>query len=277
LLDNYGLDVSTDILMDENCVPLNVQGGNSLQDVLSGGQPIKLPMHILLHNTSMAADTSITSRLAQIFYLWGTSVKLDDAKLKQLNLNAKVVMHSSDQSWTVPGDAPLTKTSFSQPADPKELKQYPLMAVIDGQFPDAYAGKDRPAWPKAEQQPGQPPQPDAGEKEAPAAPVEAKPGKLIVVGCSEMFRKNFLKGSGNLDLFMNSIDAITLNENLVNVRGRKPIDRAINAPTDSQKTFWRFANYGLANILIAVVGVGLFAYRKRARNAYTMSFINRSN
>src|SRR5690606_10841650 len=45
LLEQYGLGVSTDILMDENVVALTVQGGgSSLMDILRGGQPFKLPM-----------------------------------------------------------------------------------------------------------------------------------------------------------------------------------------------------------------------------------------
>lgn len=274
LLEFYGLKVSDEILMDVNAVPLRVQSGNTLQDMLQGGQPFDLPMHILVHNTSMDQSTSISNRLSAIFYLWGTALELEQDKLDELGLQARVVMSTSDRAWTVPASAQLSRNSFQAPASGG--KQYPLMAVIEGQFPDAFAGKDRPAWPKPEQQPGQPPMPDMGDDEAPAAPAAPQPGKLVLLGCSEMFRKNFLQ-AGNLDLFLNSVDAVTLNENLVHVRGRKPIDRTISKPTDRQKTVWRLANYGLANLIIASVGIGLMVMRRRARNAYTMHYVRESN
>lgn len=269
LLESYGLKVGDEILMDENAVTLTVQGGGGLQALM--GQPFKLPMHILVNFNSMDKDTSITNRLSSIFYLWGTPLDLNQDKLKELNLNAKVLMSSSERAWTIPGNEKLSGNSFAPPPE-SARKQFPLMAMVEGQFPDAFAGKERPAWPKPEQQPGQPPQPEDNTPDPPAPPVEAKPGKLILLGCSEMFRKNFLQ-AGNLDLFLNSVDAVTLNDNLVNVRGRKPIDRAIDRPTDTQKTMWRLVNYGLANVIIAGIGIALYVLRRRARNAYTVAQI----
>lgn len=275
LLDKYGISVSDDILMDVNSVTLTVQSqSGGLMGALMG-QPFNLPTHILVNNTSMNQDTSITNRLAAILYLWGTALNLNEEKLKENGLEAEVLMSTSDQAWSIGAAAPMTQSSFDPPAS--GTKAYPLMAMVTGQFPNAYADAERPAWPKPEQQPGMPPPPpEADEAEPPATPVEAKPGKLVLMGCSQMFRKNFMQAA-NLDLFLNSVDAITLSEHLVNVRGTKPIDRIISKPSDRQRTLWQLANYGLANILIACIGVGFFAMRKRARNAYTMDQVRISN
>ncbi|OQC08985.1 MAG: hypothetical protein BWX80_00032 [Candidatus Hydrogenedentes bacterium ADurb.Bin101] len=96
------------------------------------------------------------------------------------------------------------------------------------------------------------------------------------MGCSQVFRKNFLQAA-NLDLFLNSVDAVTLTEDLVNVRGTKPIDRVIDKPSKRQRTLWQLANYGLANLLIAGVGIGFFVLRRRARNAYTVNQVQSEN
>ncbi len=87
-----------------------------------------------------------------------------------------------------------------------------------------------------------------------------------------MFRKDFIRSAPqHLDLLLNSVDAITLDENIVNVRGQKPIDRTIEKPEDSTQTFWRFVNYGLANIVIAGFGITYFWLRRQSRNAYTLT------
>lgn len=268
LLEKYGLGVSTDVLMDSNNVTLNVQsqGGGVFGALM--GQPFTLPTHILVNNQSMNQEKSITNRLAAILYLWGTAVTLDEAKLKELNLETEVLMSSSNNAWSIGADQPMTQSTFDPPASGQA---YPLMIMAQGQFPDAYADMERPAWPKAEQQPGMPPMPEEDdEDEGPAPAVSAAPGKLILMGCSEMFKKNFLQAA-NLDLFLNSVDAVTLSENLVNVRGTKAIDRIIDRPTGRQRTMWQLANYGLANIIIAAVGFGSFILRRRSRNAYTMA------
>ena len=86
-----------------------------------------------------------------------------------------------------------------------------------------------------------------------------------------MFRKNFLQ-AGNLDLFLNSVDAVTLGDDLVHVRGRKPIDRTIDMPSTGTRRLWKLVNYALMNVFIAAVGVTFAVVRRRARNAYTMAY-----
>lgn len=270
LLEAYGLKVSEDILMDENSVTLNVQGGGDLLSQLIG-QPFKLPMHILVTHESMDQETSITNRLSAVFYLWGTHIEVNEQKMKDLGLTWKPLMFTSEKAWTVPGSEKLTAKSF-EPPPLTSRKRYPLMVLVEGQFPDAYAGKERPPWPKPEPRPGETPPPEEDTPEPPAPPIEPKPSKLILLGCSEMFRKNFLQ-AGNLDLFLNCVDAVSLTEDLVNIRGRKPIDRTIEKPTDRQKTFWRVVNYSLSNAIIIAIGIAVFVIRRQSRLAYTMAQI----
>jgi len=268
LLEAYGLKVSEDILMDVNKVPLTVNGGgNGLQALMGGGQQVNLPMQMLVNNTSMDQKTSITSRLPEIFYLWGTAVSLDKDKLAANQIEVTTLISSTKDAWVWPKGEQLTSEAFDEPVE--RDGPLPLMVLAKGQFPDAFEGKERPAWPVAEPQQGQfapPPPPD----EAPAAPVTPAPGKLVLVGCSEMFRKDFLQ-AGNLDLFMNSVDAITLGDDLVNVRGKKPMDRLINMPRTGERSFWKVINYGLATVIIAGVGIAMAVIRRRSRDAYTMA------
>jgi ABC-type transport system involved in multi-copper enzyme maturation permease subunit len=269
LLKEFGLGVSDEILMDVNHVPLTVQSSaNSLQALLGGGQTVNLPTHILVNGSSMAQDNSITSRLSSIFYLWGSPLTLDQDVLKKYNLEAKTLMSTTSRAWTVPATQQLTNSSFEAPSSAG--KQYPLMEMVSGQFPDVNKDKPRPAWPKEPQAQGQPPKPEKPE-EGEAKPVTPAPGKLILFGCSEIFRKNFLQ-AGNLDLFLNSVDAVSLGDEMVNVRSRKPVDRMIEMPSTTTRNVWKFVNYTLAAAIIAVLGVTQAALRRRARNAYTMSF-----
>jgi len=121
-----------------------------------------------------------------------------------------------------------------------------------------------------------PPEPETPDNEPAAAAVTPAPGQLVLMGCSQMFRKNFLQAA-NLDLFLNCVDAVTLSENLVNVRGTKPIDRVIDKPSKQQRALWQLANYGLANIIIAGIGIAFFVMRRRARNAYTVAQVRAVN
>ena len=267
LLEHYGLGVSEEILMDANHVPLTMQSGNILDSLFGRGQTLNLPIHIMVTNNSMDQETSITNRLSSIFYLWGSPLEVDEEELKKHGLEARTIMWTSDGAWTIPDSEQPTGESFNQPAD---TKRYPLMAMVTGQFPDAFKGEERPGWPEEPHMPNQPPPPPRPE-EPEAGPVTPAPGKFILLGCSEMFRRNFLQ-EGNLDLFLNSVDAVTLGDDLINVRNRKPINRVIDRPKASMRTFWKFVNYTFATTLIAAVGIVSTVLRRQARNAYMAKF-----
>jgi ABC-type uncharacterized transport system involved in gliding motility auxiliary subunit len=104
--------------------------------------------------------------------------------------------------------------------------------------------------------------------EPPAKAPQAAPSKLIVIGNAQMFHRNFLTG-GNLDFFMNSIDALTLGDDIINIRSKKQINRTISKPNAATRQLWKFINLGLVNLIIAAIGVGSTIVRQRSRAAYT--------
>ncbi len=267
LLEKYGLGVSEDVLLDTNKIALSM-GARSLADLLAGPQSVNLPIQILVNATSMASDVSITSRLANILYMWGSPLTIDADALKRHNLESKVLIQSSKQAWTTPGSASASELNAALERA-SGTEQFPLMVMVTGQFPDAFKDQPRPAWAPARPMPGQPPMPETGE-DKPETPLTPAPGKLILIGCAEMFSKSFLQG-GNLDLFLNSVDAITLGDELVNVRGQKPVDRTISA-TEHQRSVWKAVNYALVPVIVALTGIIVTALRRRARNAYTVRF-----
>ncbi|MBN2308687.1 MAG: Gldg family protein [Candidatus Hydrogenedentes bacterium] len=268
LLEYYGLKVDTDILMDVNHVPLQIQSSaNPLAALLGGGQTVNVPTQILVNSSSMDQETSITQRLSAVFYLWGSALDIDEDELKKHGLEHKVLMSTSPDAWKVPAAPRMTQSMIEPPAT---REQYPLMVMVTGQFPDAFKDAPRPAWPMPQPQPGMPPPPPP-EDEGEAAPITPAPGKLILVGCAQVLRKNFLQAA-NLDLFLNSVDAVTLGDELINVRGRKPIDRTIDRPSDMQRRFWKVVNYALMNALIAAAGILVVAWRRQARNAYMREY-----
>lgn len=264
LLEQYGLGVSEDILMDESNLPLSFRSQTGIQE-------FAVPTNIIVQTDSMAQDTPITNNLSSVFYLWGTPVKMDDEKLKTLGLKPRVLMSSSQRAWTVSGGPTSPDLSFKPPAE-SEMKSFPLMVQVKGQFPDAFEGQERPAWPESTE-PENPMQQKPPAEDPPAKPIEAKPGQLVLMGCAQSFHKNSLQAS-NLYLFQKTVDAITLTEELAQVRSRMPIVRTLNAPSDSQQMIWQMLNYGLANALIAGVGIALWAIRRSARNAYTMKYVS---
>lgn len=270
LIENYGVSVAPEILMDVNHVTLNVSsGGDSLAQLLGIASPINLPMHVVVTADCMNTETSITGNLSNVFYLWGSPLSIDEDKINELGLELTILMTSTDQAWTLPGAAStdeLNRALMDGPIPPGE--QRPLMAMLTGQFPDPYKDQPRPAWPPIQQQPGMPPAPEP-EEEGEPEPIAPQPSTLIVLGCAQPFNDSFLQSfPDNLDLFLNSIDAVTLGKELIEIRGKKPVNRSIAQPDAGTKLFWNTVNYAAVNVLIAAIGIGVAINRKRSRAAY---------
>ncbi len=265
-IGQYGIEIDPAILMVVNHQPLTIRrSANPLAALLGGGLTLNLPLHITIAQGTMNPEVSITSNLSPLFYLWGSALKLKREILAKHHLDYTVLFSTSPHAWTVPAEAPLSAASLQPPS---RGHQYPLAVLVRGQFPDVYAGKERPAWPQQSPHPGLPTPPPQEAKEAPPAKPKPAPGKLLVVGDAQMFHRTFLAG-GNLDFFLNSIDALTLGDELISVRSKKLIDRTISKPSPAVRQFWKFVNLGLVNLVIAAIGVGSATLRRRARAAYT--------
>jgi len=266
-LSQYGLELDPTILMDVNHQSLTVREADNLMSALLGsGVTLNLPLHMMISQDTMNRKVSITGNLSPLFYLWGSALKLQPDVLTRHQLDYTVLFSTTPRAWTVAPEAQLTAADLQPPA---HGQQRPLAVLVRGQFPDVYAGKERPAWPVPQSSPGMPPTPPPQEDTPAAAPTPA-PGKLLVVGNAQMFHRNFLSG-GNLDFFLNSMDALTLGDDIINVRSKKQINRTISRPSASARQFWKFVNLGLVNILIAALGIGGALIRQRARVAYAAS------
>jgi ABC-2 type transport system permease protein len=266
-LSHYGLEIDPAILMDINHQSLTIRDAdNPLSALTGGGVTLNLPLHIMIPQDNMNRQVSITSRLSPLFYLWGNALRLQADVLTQKQLTSTVLFYTSPRSWTVPAETQLASAHLQPPA---QGQQRPLAVLVRGQFADVFAGKERPAWPQTPPTPGMPPSPPPPD-DAPVAELKPAVGKLLLVGNAQMFHRNFLAG-GNLDFFLNSVDALTLGDDIIQVRGKKQLDRSMSKPSTATRNFWKFVTVWLVNLLIAFLGIGTMFMRRRARAAYTMA------
>jgi ABC-2 type transport system permease protein len=264
LLEQYGIGVNKDILMDLQNETLSVSGGKRVGP-FQVSTPVKLPTHILLTMKSANADVSITSNLSSILYLWGTTLNLDEVELKENGLEHTVLLKSGEQSWTVPFRmGTLQSTDIETPSEFDGGK--PLTVLIEGQFPDTFKGKERPKWPELARNPQMPAPPEEPEEQAKILP--AKPGRLLLTGCAVMWQDSFLQSGGNLPFFVNSVDALTLGDELIHIRTKTKIDRVIPKVSANKRLWYRFFTMGLAPLCFAVFGMIRLWLRRRTKETY---------
>ena len=260
LLGHYGLAISDDILMDNSQQILSIPTQQNIGGMFTAtvDTPVKLPIQIRITDQEMNNKVSITNRVSELLYLWGSSLKIDEAKLGQLGLNKNVLFTSSDQTWTTSyAGTPLTPDNVDMRKN-EVIGAQPLAVMVTGQFPNPYANSNIPAWPGV---------PDSAKiimKEN----ITSAPGRLILIGCGEMFSDQLISAFGNGLLVLNSVDAMLLGDDLINVRAKQFTQRYIGETSAAAKVFWRFFVTILIPAVLIILGIARYIMRKNRREAY---------
>jgi len=268
LLEAWGLEVTPEVLADEQNEMISLAGGAQLGP-FALSVPVKTPIQILITSSQMNHDLSITSQLEPLFYLWGSAIKVDPVRTQALGLEVQTLFESSQESWTVPyADTSLNIRDFA-PDKAISHGPYPLAIYVQGIFKDAFMGKPVPEWPrKEEEQEGAAAEEKKSGTEQTTPALTAAPGKLILTGDTVMFQKHLIQGGGHLAFFMNAIDVLTLGESLVDIRSKQPVDPTIGRLSSAEKILWRVFVTLLAPLAFAVFGALRMFLRNRDKQRY---------
>jgi ABC-type uncharacterized transport system involved in gliding motility auxiliary subunit len=271
LLSAWGFGVDPAILADDQSEAITLSSGGR-GGLLGISFPVKLPIQILLTDAEMNARTSITARLSVFFYLWGSALKIDEKKIKAEGLKVETLLHSSKRSWTVPfKEGTLLPESLVR--TPKSVSgPFPLAVLAEGQFADAFQNKPVPEWaPPAEASAAVPNPPEKASKEKAPAPLQGKPGKLLLIGAATPFQKQIMQGGGHLNFFLNAMDVLTLGDALIGIRTKGQISRALPKVSAPAKVAWRLFVTLLMPFVIALAGFGRAYARRRSKQLYIKS------
>ncbi|RKX17839.1 MAG: hypothetical protein DRP26_06285 [Candidatus Zixiibacteriota bacterium] len=261
LLEHYGLSVNDDILMDANQEVLSIPTRQTIGGFLTTTvqTPVKLPIQIKVTDKELNSEVSITNRISSLLYLWGSGLKYDESKLSELGLDCKVLCTSSPRTWTVPFSAGALTPEDIDPKNHEMLGPQFLALLVTGQFPDAYENTPPPKWPG---------QSDTTGVNNEPVKIKKSPGKMILFGCGEMFSDQIVGAVGNALLMLNSVDALVLGNDLINVRTKMITTRFIDETTAAAKMFWRFFVIILVPLILIVIGIVRYMMRRQRREAY---------
>lgn len=265
MLAQIGLTVSEDHFMD-----LNMEVIDLPREVNMGGlrmkttEPVKLPMQIQVPESQMSQDSGLTNRIAKIFYFWGTPVLTDEPTLKENDLQATALIHSSPNVWEAPFSEGRLPGSLFSPQGKTMLGAQPLAVLVTGQFPDTFDGQDIPQWPATPTADGESPPPPAADP----APVTPAPGQLLVIGSAKMFDDGVIAAPQNALLLLNAVDYLAGSKDLLSIRSKTLTNRVLKPVQASTKLFWRFVAILLVPIILAIFGITRATMRRKDAARY---------
>ena len=88
----------------------------------------------------------------------------------------------------------------------------------------------------------------------------AKEGRFVAVGSSNWCSNNILRFNGNKDLFLNMMNWLSSDEDLISIRPKEPEDRRLSLSRRQMSTIFSSSVIGLPLIVIAA---GLMVWWKR--------------
>ncbi|MEK7849742.1 MAG: Gldg family protein [Candidatus Omnitrophota bacterium] len=267
LIEKWGIKLSDKMLMDENSQIINISTGQNVGP-FAVSMPVKIPNQIVINDDTMNRNMPYMSRLPSLFYLWGSALDVSDEIIRQSKLKKTIMFTSSDKSWQATSEGGFLKRESLQFPKTGSEGKFTLGVMLEGQFTDAFAQSGPPAWP-------------AKEGEGSAAPGAApfkelgllnpRPGKLIIIGCSKMFTDQVLSSGGNLTLFANIIDGLTLGNDLIEIRSKTPVSRDIKRASDAQKIIYRFLAIFLMPLLLIVYSSLRIFLRGKEKQFYLLA------
>lgn len=256
----FGLSVDQSHLCDESNQVLSVPrtqnvGGMRFQT----NEPVRLPIQVHVTESQMNADASIVNRIGDVLYLWGTALDLDDGALAANELTATTLFSTSSRSWREEYNDAIVPGSVFVPDNKLIESGLPLAVMVEGTFPDAFAGAGTPEWAATEP-------PAEGEAGPPAdviTPLAPAPAQLVLTGCGKMFDDMALQAGQNALFLLNAVDALAHGDDLVSIRSKTQTVRTLRPVSDGEKLGFRLLVVGLVPAMLVVFGLARAASRRK--------------
>jgi len=262
LTRNYGFEFDNKMFMDKNTAYIQVpvyqtQSFGGMQLRQQRFQPVTKPVIIKVDQENINTGLSISNKITEIFYMYGGRLLVFDEILKENDLKSTELFTSSDEGWTrqIGYGGPVDET---KPADNALLRYQPLGVLLEGNFKPKYVDQNIPTWPTT---PGE----DQGEEiEQPSEIInEAKENKMIVIGCSTIFKSDVLQAVvSHRALLLNCVDALTLGDELINIRSKNIIARRIKNTSSVGKAVSKAFVVWFSPLIFVAVGIYLTMRRR---------------
>jgi ABC-2 type transport system permease protein len=281
LLSEFAVRIDDRLLMDTQMATLAIPSRRSFLGMsINVSEPVQAPMQIRVMGETINRDLPFTAGVPELLYLWGNQVIVDDAGVKEKNLKTTILLSGGPSSWTVDKKAGSLQQTDIVPEGHPVVANPTLAVLVEGVFPDPWEGKAAPEWPVSDSdaeegasQDDHAHAEDAASQEAEVGAAGApQPGRLLVIGCSKLFEDMLLDQAGHALFLLNSVDALTLGEDLISIRSKRYSQRTFAEVSDGKKLAFRVANIALVPVLVTVLGLGNRIRRRREAEEYASKF-----
>ncbi len=272
LLAHYGLSMQDALVLDQKCYK------QKLPQAYGGGEK---PIYFapIIQTAGINEKLPFMENIKELVTIKAAPVELKKDTLKDHGLTAKTIFSSSPESWLMKGQINLNPMFIHPPTESSQMKPYQLAVLVTGKFPSYFAGKPAPL------KPGKAEKTDAGKKKKgkPAKKKEVNPagnisesgtvintgtpGKILLIGTSEILKDNVIDKEGNspnATFAMNVIDALNNRIETATLRSKIQQFNPLKESSAAVKTTVKVLNIAGLPILVILFGF-LVLWRRSVR------------
>ncbi len=264
LVKNYGFEFDEKMFMDRSAAFIQIpvyqtRRMGMFQVREQRYEPVAKPVIIKVNAENINSDLSISNKITELFYMYGNRVLVHEEIMKENKLDFKVLFTSSNFSWTREGIG-YGNIDVSEPSSEDVLKRQPLGILVEGKFKPQYVDQNIPKWTDETGAKA-----DSSEPELPSEIVgDPKEDKIIAIGCSNMFKNDILQSVvSHKALLLNAVDALTLGDELINIRSKNIIARRIQATSGVGKALSKAFVVWFPPLVFVALGIIVTIKRKK--------------
>jgi ABC-type uncharacterized transport system involved in gliding motility auxiliary subunit len=273
LLVHYGVKIERAYALDLNCyrqeMPAQLGGGD---------RPIYYAP--VIKNQFINNELGFMQNIKGIVAVKVSPVELQQERIKAQDLKTYRLFASSEKSWQMRDRINLDPMFIRPPAKTEDMQSLPLAYLLEGEFASYFAGKPLPVREAPEKKAEDPsaPKPAEAAPEAPKADLpgiqsqapfiaKGKPGRLFVLGSSEMLKNVVIDETGrgvNTVFALNAIDYLNHREDVAVMRAKVQQLNPLSETGPGTKTFIKSFNIAGLPVLACLFGIGVW-FRRAAR------------
>lgn len=268
LLAHYGLNIRKSIILDENSFKQKVPRA-------FGGGERQIYFAPIIKNENINKEAEYLKNIKGLVMLKVSPVTVDKRRIEEHDLKAVNLFSSSERSWEMKDRVDLNPMLMSPPKDENDFRSFTLAYTLEGSFPSYFA--DKPVPEKKESVDGNDVSKEndgseesqkgmdmSGIKTEEVTIKEGRPGKIFLIGTSEILQDNVIDEEGrnpNAQFVMNVIDYLNDREDIAVMRSKTQKFNPLKEISPAAKTTIKTAN--IAGLPIMVVIAGVIVWFKR--------------
>lgn len=284
LLEHYGAKVKKSYILDESCY-VN-------RDQYSGETPIYFAP--LIKNENINHKLDFMSNIKELIMIKISPIEIDSERIKKNDLKSFNLIKSSARAWEMSGRINLNPMMMRPPMNDEERKVFPLAYVVEGKFPSYFTDNPLPEKPepaKEEQNFEEESKKNAPEetqaegqeskiKSAKEILTKGQPGKIFLIGATEILKDNVLDEAGNSPnalFLLNTIDYLNNKSDTAVMRSKNQRFNPLKDTKAFTRTFVKIINIVGLPALIILLGISVWFRRNARRKQIQSEFLKKKS